>query len=166
MVHSSTRSRRRLSAGVAATVFAAVGCADHGDHAGGASTTAEATSAPSTRWVTVTMTDNAFSPSSIEATAGEIVRFKFVNEGSVVHEALIGTEAEQADHERAMAGEMSGMDMGSGGDEHAAHHGALKVQPGETGISSKRFDRAGTVLIGCHQPGHYEAGMQATVEVR
>ena len=39
------------------------------------------------------------------------------------------------------------------------------VQPGKTGELAYRFERSGMTVIGCHQPGHYEAGMRATVNV-
>lgn len=41
----------------------------------------------------------------------------------------------------------------------------IVVQLGETGETTRSFDEAGTVFIGCHQPGHYEAGMKATVRI-
>jgi uncharacterized cupredoxin-like copper-binding protein len=31
--------------------------------------------------------------------------------------------------------------------------------------SADPVDEAGTLLIGCHVPGHYEAGMKAKVEI-
>lgn len=126
-----------------------------------------ATSKPA-RTIDVSMTDNAFTPSSFEVAAGEEVTFAFTNDGTVDHEAILGTEAEQADHEATMAGddadhgtgEMEGMDHGSGS---AAE--AVTVEPGGTGTLERTFDRPGTVIIGCHEPGHYEAGMKATITV-
>jgi uncharacterized cupredoxin-like copper-binding protein len=41
----------------------------------------------------------------------------------------------------------------------------VEVKPGTTGELTVTFDKAGDVLIGCHQPGHYPAGMRATVTV-
>jgi uncharacterized cupredoxin-like copper-binding protein len=51
---------------------------------------------------------------------------------------------------------------------HGGHSGggdALTVQPGKTRELEHTFDEAGEVLIGCHQPGHYDAGMKVTVTV-
>ena len=62
------------------------------------------------------------------------------------------------------------MDMGHGG--NSDHGGgtddadAVTVEPGESGSITTTFDESGTVLIGCHEPGHWEAGMKATVSVR
>ena len=45
--------------------------------------------------VKVTMTDMAFSPSTITVKAGETVHFQFHNSGAVIHEAVFGDEADQ-----------------------------------------------------------------------
>ena len=59
--------------------------------------------------------------------------------------------------------EMSGSgghhSMGMGDD------GIVTVEPGREATLTEVFDRAGTVVIGCHQPGHWESGMRATVDV-
>lgn len=82
---------------------------------------------------------------------------------------MIGTEADQTAHAEAMAGEKAGgMDGDAhsmGGDDHSMHHGAVVVEPGQVRVTSKAFDEPGTLVIGCHQPGHYEAGMRATVGI-
>jgi uncharacterized cupredoxin-like copper-binding protein len=41
----------------------------------------------------------------------------------------------------------------------------ITVDPGKTGELTHTFDRTGTVEIGCHQPGHYAAGMKLAVTV-
>ena len=41
----------------------------------------------------------------------------------------------------------------------------LTVDPGKTATTTHTFDAAGTFLIGCHQPLHYEQGMKITVTV-
>ena len=38
-------------------------------------------------------------------------------------------------------------------------------EPGKSGDLTYRFDEAGTYEIGCHEPGHYAAGMKITVNV-
>ena len=42
---------------------------------------------------------------------------------------------------------------------------AIVLQPGESGELSYTFDLPGTYQIGCHQPGHYAAGMKIEVTV-
>ena len=56
------------------------------------------------------------------------------------------------------------------GDAHGGGHGdeesdAVTVEPGDGGELIHTFDDAGTVEIGCHQPGHYDAGMKIAVDV-
>jgi uncharacterized cupredoxin-like copper-binding protein len=36
---------------------------------------------------------------------------------------------------------------------------------GESGELTHTFDEAGTIEIGCHQPGHYDAGMRVNITV-
>jgi uncharacterized cupredoxin-like copper-binding protein len=101
----------------------------------------------SDRTVTVTMTDNAYTPKNISAKAGESVTFKFVNDGQMTHEAYIGSEKD------------GGHSMNMSGD------GVVTVKPGKDATLTKEFTEAGTMVIGCHQPGHWESGMKATVTV-
>lgn len=113
--------------------------------------------------ITVQMTDNQYSPTSFDVEQGETVTFEFVNEGQMTHEAYIGDEQAQEDH----AAEMMG-DGGHSGDGHSMDMGGddvVTVEPGDTETMTRTFDEAGTVVIGCHQPGHWESGMKATVNV-
>lgn len=110
-----------------------------------------------TRTIEITASDDLrFEPPSVTVRAGETVRFVVTNAGQIVHDFFVGTEDEQADHEREMA-EMGG--MGHGDAE------ALTVQPGETAELTMTFEERGTLLYGCHQPGHYAGGMVGTITV-
>ena len=55
------------------------------------------------------------------------------------------------------------------GNEHGAHgdesEDSITLEPGDTGELTRTFDEAGTLEIGCHQPGHHDAGMKIGVEV-
>lgn len=42
---------------------------------------------------------------------------------------------------------------------------AVVLDPGETKEVTWKFTVAGTFLIGCHQPGHYDAGMVGSITV-
>jgi uncharacterized cupredoxin-like copper-binding protein len=42
---------------------------------------------------------------------------------------------------------------------------AITVEPGKAGQLTHTFDKTGTVEIGCHEPGHYAAGMKIAVTV-
>lgn len=109
------------------------------------------------RTIEVEMQDLAFSPTEIEADVGETIRLAFENTGKVVHEAYIGDAAAQADH----AAEMDEMDEMDGMD----HDEALVLEPGERGELTYTVGE-GPVQIGCHQPGHFEAGMVLDIDVR
>lgn len=117
----------------------------------------EAAATGDTRTIEIEMRDIAFSPDAIDVDAGETVRFVFDNSGKVAHDAFVGNEGAQAGHEDEMR-EDSGMAHG-GGDE------GITVDPGEEGELTYTFDEPGTVLIGCHQPSHYDTGMKVTVDV-
>lgn len=133
-------------------VLAACGEDDNASNAGG----------DQVRTIEVEMVDNAFDPETLEVSRGETVRFVFTNTGEVAHDAFVGDVAAQAGHEDEM--------RAADGDEHGGGHGddtedALTVEPGDTGELTHTFDDTGTLEIGCHQEGHYDAGMTITVEV-
>jgi uncharacterized cupredoxin-like copper-binding protein len=108
------------------------------------------------------MRDIAYSPDSVTVNAGETVRFVFTNKDEAVHDAFIGDEEAQDGHEMEM---QDSADMGHGDGHDGEDEGAITVDPGETGELTHTFEESGTVLIGCHQPGHYAAGMKLTVDV-
>jgi uncharacterized cupredoxin-like copper-binding protein len=151
---------KRASALVLASVvvLAACGGDDDGDAAAGGEP----------RTIEVSMTDNAYSPASLDVEAGETVRFVFRNDGAVRHEAVIGTGTQQEEHHADMAemagmeGSHEGMDMGSM--DHGELH-AVVVEPGETVEMMHTFESSGPMMIGCHEPGHWEAGMKMTIDV-
>ena len=110
----------------------------------------------------IDMVDTAFRPNKVELSKGDTVRFVFDNKGKVDHDAVIGDAAAQAEHEREMRALESG---GHGGGHGGGSEGAIAVKPGDTGELANTFDSAGTTEIGCHELGHYHAGMKVTVEV-
>ena len=106
--------------------------------------------------VPVTMLDTMrFAPDPITVKAGVPITFIVRNAGLIIHEFVVGTEAEQADH---------GAQMATGGMAHG-HDNALSVEPGKTSSLTMTFAKAGSIVIGCHEPGHYDAGMKATLTV-
>lgn len=154
----------RLVIVVPALTLLAAACGSTDDNATGTVATDGATP----RTVEIEMRDIAFAPESVDVEKGEAVRFVFTNTGEVAHDAFIGDEAAQTDHEMKMndAGddEMGG-DAGHGGSGSDDEGTAITVDPGETGELTHTFENAAEVLIGCHQPGHYDAGMKLTVDV-
>lgn len=118
-------------------------------------------SSSGTRTIEIEMRDIEFSPDAVEVEAGETVRFVFHNKGEVVHDAFIGDEAAQDEHEMEMQEGDGDAGMDHGGD--ADKEGGITVEPGESGELTHTFEAGDEVLIGCHQPGHYDAGMKVTV---
>ena len=131
--------------------------------ADGPATTSSAANSDGTTTIDVTMTDMAFTPTAVQMNAGDTVIFRFRNEGQAIHEAVIGDEAFQEEHATEMTAMASGVDsMKHDIDGEAV---PLVVQPGETGELTYTATVAGSLLIGCHQPGHWDAGMKATINV-
>jgi uncharacterized cupredoxin-like copper-binding protein len=98
-----------------------------------------------------------FSPSEIEVRAGETVAFVVTNTGEAVHEFVIGDEHVQEEHEAGMA------EDGDHAEEGPPN--AVTVAPGATETLVYRFGEPGELLIGCHVPGHYAAGMVGTITI-
>ena len=103
------------------------------------------------------MRDIAFSPASVTVPNGQPVRLVFHNTGKVAHDAFVGDEQAQMEHEREMGSAMGGMRHDSGD--------AITVEPGKTGSLTHTFRSGDQLLVGCHQPGHYAAGMKIAVTV-
>lgn len=114
------------------------------------------------REVAIAMQDISFDAAAIDVAAGETIRFVFTNTGQIRHEAVIGDLDRQTEHEMemmaSMAPDASHMEM--------AEEGEISLDPGATGSVDFTFDKAGTFYIGCHEPGHYAAGMVATINVQ
>ena len=110
------------------------------------------------REVRVTMTDELrFDPDTITVHAGETVRFVVHNAGAADHELLVGDEAAQA----GFAAEMA--------DGHGAGHAdaaGIALAGGATGTFTYTSAEPGELLIGCHEPGHYEGGMVGLITVQ
>jgi uncharacterized cupredoxin-like copper-binding protein len=144
--------RLPLIAGLATLTIVVAACGES------STTTSPDTAGTGTRTVDVAMEDIKFETTSLTVQAGETIDFRFTNTGKVAHDAFIGDNAAQMDHEAEM-GQMGGTD------DHATEEEALVLQPGESGELTYTFDKAGTFEVGCHQPGHYAAGMKIDVTV-
>lgn len=109
------------------------------------------------RTIEVTATDELrFDPAEFTVAPGETVRFEVTNAGATVHEFLIGDEGDQAEFEAQMT---------SGATHHQTHAG-ISIAPGQTETFEYTFpDAEGEVLAGCHEPGHYDGGMIATITI-
>lgn len=113
------------------------------------------------RVIEVEMTEFAFSPASVELTAGETVMFVLTNNGLVDHEFRLSNDHRIEEH------------MASGHEDHgdeAGHHEEggdmyIQIAPGESGelMFTVPHDMTLYTDIGCLLPGHYEAGMAGEI---
>ena len=112
----------------------------------------------SVRTVTATLSDDmAIQLSASDFAVGDTVRFEVTNSGAIPHEFYLGDAEAQEHHAEEMA-DMDGQEM------HDEEDG-IAVEPGATEALEYTFERAGEILAGCHEAGHYEAGMVARVTV-
>ena len=122
-----------------------------------ASAAACAGSSATYRTITIAMTDSmAFEPSAIQVKAGETVRFEVKNVGQIAHEFFVGSAALQDEHEAEMR------KLGSMPHDHPT---GVHVAEGGSKTLQVTFPEAGTLLMGCHEPGHWQAGMRGTIVV-
>ena len=108
--------------------------------------------------VEVVMSEFAFEMNDLVVPVGSTVRFDFVNVGAIEHEAMFGDAHQQEEF----------AELGNHGDDHGdvgGHHGevqAITLDADGSGSLTMTFDEAGKTMIGCHLPGHWDAGMSAT----
>lgn len=132
---------------------------DEGSHEDEGEAAHEVTEAD--RVIEVEMTEFAFSPASVELTAGETVVFVLTNSGLVDHEFRLSNDHRIEEH------------IASGHEDHddeGGHHdegGDLYIQltPGATGelMFTVPHDMTLYTDIGCLIPGHHEAGMAGEI---
>lgn len=103
--------------------------------------------------------DFSFDPAQITVTEGETITFRVTNLGNLPHDFTLGDEAAQDEHEAEMA------EMAESGEMMHDEPNVLSLPAGETHELTWHFTEPGTVLIGCHEVGHYAAGMIATITV-
>ena len=109
------------------------------------------------RAIKATLSDDmAIELSESDFEVGETVRFEVTNEGAIPHEFYVGDAEAQEHHAEEMA-EMGGM----GHDEPDG----VAVEPGATETFEYTFEQPGEILAGCHEAGHYDAGMVASMTV-
>ena len=109
----------------------------------------------STPTIEVSMTDDLrYDPSALTVRSGQTIRFAITNPTAIEHEFVVGDEVLQEVHAEVMVGGMM----------HDDGH-SVAVPSGQTRELIFTFGAPGTLLIGCHVAGHYEAGMHASINV-
>ena len=98
-----------------------------------------------------------FKPAIVEVRRGEQVRFEIFNEGTEDHEFMLATEAANRKHAELMK---RFPDMRHGDPN------AVRLSPFASGSILWKFTTRGTFEYACLIPGHREAGMYGTVNVK
>jgi len=99
-----------------------------------------------------------FDPATVSVKRGETVAFQVTNPTKVDHEFDVGDAAFQQAHEDEMKSMAPGTAM-------ADEPTGFDLKAGETKTIAFTFPTSGTVLYGCHEPGHYPAGMKGEIKV-
>jgi uncharacterized cupredoxin-like copper-binding protein len=114
----------------------------------------DATARPTDGVVHVSIHFSRFDPEAIAVEPGQTVRFVIENTDPIDHEFILGDERIQLVHEEGTEA------------HHAARPGEVSVPAGETVETTVTFPRAGgSLILGCHLPGHYDFGMRGVVSV-
>jgi len=109
------------------------------------------------REINISMDDSMkFIPENLEVKQGETIRFVVSNTGKLVHELVLGREAELKQHL---------IDMKKPGFQDHKHDNEVSVKPGQKGELIWTFKDAGEWQMGCLEDGHYEAGMKGKINV-
>lgn len=108
---------------------------------------------PGTERILIDIHHSAFVPETIQVERGTMVTFVIENGDPIDHEFILGDQVVQDRHE-------SGTEP-----HHGDKPGEVTVPAGETRTTTYEFTEAGTLIFGCHLPGHYGYGMRGVVEV-
>jgi uncharacterized cupredoxin-like copper-binding protein len=113
------------------------------------------------RTIQVTMQESdgkmLFVPDRIEVHTGEQIRFVLYNSGELEHEFVLATPEENLEHAKAMEmnPQMTHTDPN-----------ARRVAPKQTDEMLWKFTKPGQFQYACLIPGHLQAGMSGTVDVK
>lgn len=106
------------------------------------------------RTIEIEMRYSRFVPSTIDVEPGETVRFVVRNADPIDHEFILGDAALQRRHERGTEA------------YHPPRPGEMSVPPQTTAVTTYTFpEEPGSLIVGCHLPGHYAYGMRADIEI-
>jgi uncharacterized cupredoxin-like copper-binding protein len=119
----------------------------------GAAAAARAVSGEDVRTVHIRIHYSAFSTPALRFEPGERVRFVVENTDPIDHEFILGDRTIQIAHEHGAES------------FHVARPGIMTVPAGTTRTMTYTFGAAGSLILGCHLPGHYAYGMHVPVTV-
>ena len=107
---------------------------------------------PGLRTIALTIHFSRFSTSHLTVAEGTLATFVIRNTDPIDHELIVGDQGVQDAVERGT---------------ELQHHapGQVSVPAGAVVTTTYFFDRPGTLLFGCHLPGHWVYGMHGTIKV-
>jgi uncharacterized cupredoxin-like copper-binding protein len=108
---------------------------------------------PPTRTVRIVIHFSHFDPTHIDVEPGQTIRFVVENTDPIDHEFVVGDEQVQQAHEAGTEA------------HHPPRPGEISIAPGETVVTTVTFPSRGSLLFGCHLPGHYAYGMRGTISI-
>ena len=94
-----------------------------------------------------------WSKTVLHGRAGDVLRIIVRNEDPIDHEFIVGDAAVQDRHERGTE------------PYHPPRPGEISVPAGTTAVTDVTLTQPGTMLFGCHLPGHWDYGMHGTIEI-
>lgn len=148
--------RHRLAALLLVALAVGACGGDDGNDVGKAGNAAQAT-----RTVEVRALDTRkFDPTEITVKPGETVTIRVTNTATSLHEFYLGSEKQHEDHEKEMAA------MGDAEMKMSDEPNRIFMEPGETKQVTWTFPDKGSVIYGCHMPGHFAQGMRGEVKVQ
>jgi uncharacterized cupredoxin-like copper-binding protein len=103
--------------------------------------------------VTIRIEHSRFQPARLELPAGATVRFVLRNTDPIDHEFIVGDERVQRVHERGSER------------HHGAKPGEISVPALEQRSTTLTLEEPGSLIFGCHLPGHYAYGMRGEIEI-
>jgi uncharacterized cupredoxin-like copper-binding protein len=145
------RGARLQAAGVAAILasllFAGAGVATAGGWLG------RDAAPPLARTVHVRIHYSHFDLTDIDVEPGQIITFVVENTDPIDHEFIVGDAQVQQAHEAGTEA------------RHPPRPGEISIPAGETVRTTMTFPSTGTLLFGCHLPGHYAYGMRGVITI-
>jgi uncharacterized cupredoxin-like copper-binding protein len=105
------------------------------------------------RVVEIRIHHSRFELPALEVEAGTTVEFVLRNADPIDHEFIVGNQQVQAVHERGAEA------------HHPPRPGEVSIPAGSTRTTTYTFDDPGTLIFGCHLPGHYAYGMRGQILV-
>ncbi len=103
--------------------------------------------------------ERRFEPAEITVQPGETITIRVTNTAGSLHELYLGSEQQHEEHEEEMAA------MGDAEMKMSDEDNRIFMEAGETKQITWTFPQSGSVIYGCHMPGHFAAGMRGTVTV-